>query len=279
MREAARGRRRGARATSEHVEVDGLRLRVSIEGRGRPLLLFNGIGASLELLAPFRRALHETESIAVDLPGTGSSATTTFPRTLRGLARLADALLDVLGYDRVDVLGVSWGGALAQEFTLRHPTRVRRLVLAATTAGWASVPGDPAALRVLATPRRYYSPSYFAEIAPTLYGGAVRANPRLLEDQGHLRFIRPPSVRGYVWQLAALVGWTSIFRLHRIASPTLVLAADDDPIVPLVNAELIVGRLRHGSLSVVREGGHLFLLTHAETVGPEVEAFLSSGEA
>ncbi|HTQ46437.1 MAG TPA: poly(3-hydroxyalkanoate) depolymerase [Polyangiaceae bacterium] len=277
MRESELGRSRRAHPTSELVEVDGLSLRVSIEGRGRPLLLFNGIGAALELLAPFRRALLETQTIAIDLPGTGSSATTTFPRSLRGLAGLADALLDVLGYDRVDVLGVSWGGALAQEFTLRYPWRVRRLVLVATTAGWVSVPGSPAALRVLATPRRYYSPTYFAEIAPTLYGGAVRANPRLLEDQGHLRFIRPPSVRGYVWQLAALVGWTSMFRLHRIASPTLVLAADDDPIVPLVNAELIVARLRDGRLSVVRQGGHLFLITHAETIGPEVEAFLAGG--
>jgi poly(3-hydroxyalkanoate) depolymerase len=277
MHEAQRGRGRRAHPMSEFVEVDGLTLRVSIEGRGRPLLLFNGIGAALELLTPFRRALRETQTIAVDLPGTGSSATTTVPRSLRGLAGLADALLGVLGYDRVDVLGVSWGGALAQEFTLRHPRRVRRLVLVATTAGWVSVPGSPDALRVLATPRRYYSPSYFAEIAPTLYGGAVRANPRLLEEQGHLRFIRPPSLRGYVWQLAALVGWTSIFRLHRIASPTLVMAADDDPIVPLTNAELIVGRLPDGRLSIVRQGGHLFLITHAETVGPEIEAFLAGG--
>ena len=277
MRESERGRGRRPHPSSELVEVDGVSLRISVEGRGRPLLLFNGIGAALELLAPFRQALRETQTIAVDLPGTGSSATTTFPRSLCGLAGLADALLDVLGYDRVDVLGVSWGGALAQEFTLRHPGRVRRLVLVATTAGWVSVPGSPAALRVLATPRRYYSPSYFAEIAPTLYGGAIRANPRLLEDQGHLRFIRPPSMRGYVWQLAALVGWTSMFRLHRIASPTLVLAADDDPIVPLVNAQLIVARLRDGQLSVVRQGGHLFLITHAETIGPEVEAFLADG--
>jgi poly(3-hydroxyoctanoate) depolymerase len=264
------------RPSTEFVRVSGERLRVSIEGRGRPLLLLNGIGASLELLAPFRRALRAIETIAVDLPGAGSSATPILPRSLCGIARLVASLLDVLGYERVDVLGVSWGGALAQELTLRHPSRVRRLVLAATTAGWFAVPGRLDALRILATPRRYYSPSYLAEIAPTLYGGAIRANPRLLEEQGHARFIRPPSVRGYAWQLAALAGWTSVFRLHRIRSPTLILAADDDPIVPLANGRLIASRVPGARLRVVHEGGHLFLITHAEQIAPETEDFLNA---
>src|SRR5262249_3956949 len=175
-----------------------------------------------------------TETIAFDLPGTGGSQTPLLPRTLRGLARLTCRLLDVLGYPgAIDVLGISWGGALAQEFALTCPARVRRLVLAATSTGWLSVPGSPKALCVLATPRRYYSPSYFERIAPTLYGGAIREDPGLLRRQGHLRFIHPPSLRGYLWQLVAGLGWTSLHRLHRVRTPTLVLAADDDPIIPL----------------------------------------------
>jgi len=259
----------------QHVTVGGTRLRVSIEGRGRPLLLFNGIGASLELLQPFRRELRASETIVIDMPGTGGSATTALPRRFRGLSRLADAALDVLGYGGVDVLGVSWGGALAQEFALRHPRRVRRLVLAATSTGVLSVPGGPAALWVLATPRRYTSTTYFESVAPILYGGAFREDPGLLRRQGHLRFIHPPSVRGYLWQLAAGYGWTSLFRLHRVASPTLVLAADDDPIIPLVNARILAHRLPDARLRVIPRGGHLFLITHAEAVAPVVEAFLN----
>lgn len=263
------------RLHTELVDVRGLRLRISIHGRGRPLLLLNGIGASLELLEPLRRALHDVETIGVDLPGSGRSATTIFPRSLRAHARLVDELLAVLGYGSVDVLGVSWGGALAQEVALRHPARVRKLVLAATTAGWFCVPGSAAALRVLATPRRYHSPTYFAEVAPTLYGGAARRNPRLLEEQGHLRFVRPPSVRGYLWQLAAIAGWTSVFRLPRLRAPTLVLAADDDPIVPLANARILATRIPNARLHVIHEGGHLFLVTHSEEVAPETERFLA----
>ena len=260
---------------TELVEVDGIRLRVSIRGSGRPLLLLNGIGASLELLEPFRNELRAAQTIAVDMPGSGRSAPTQLPRRLGGLARLADALLEQLGYDQVDVLGVSWGGALAQEFALRHANRVRRLVLCATSSGWISVPGDPSALWVLATPRRYYSSDYFEQIAPTLYGGAVRKNPGLLRQQGHLRFIHPPSMRGYLYQLAAVWGWSSLCRLHRVASPTLVLAADDDPIIPLVTARMMTRRLRDARLHVVEEGGHLFLLTHADTIAPIIEEFLA----
>jgi poly(3-hydroxyalkanoate) depolymerase len=258
----------------ELVDVGGVRLRVSIEGRGRPLLLLNGIGAALELLEPFRRELRATQTIAVDMPGSGGSPATLLPRSFRGLARLATRLLDVLGYDRVDVLGVSWGGGLAQELARRHPERVRRMVLAATSLGWCSVPGEPAALWVLATPRRYYSASYFDAVAPTLYGGAVRQDPSLLRRQGHMRFIHPPSARGYLWQLAAGVGWTSLCWLPRVRSPTLVLAADDDPIIPLVNARILARRLHDGHLHVVHDGGHLFLLTHAPTIAPLVEDFL-----
>ena len=260
---------------TELVEVDGLRLRVSIEGRGRPLLLLNGIGASLELLEPFRRALSATETIAVDAPGAGGSQASRLPRRLRSIAGSMVRALDVLGYDRVDVLGVSWGGALAQEFAHRHLHRVRRLVLVATSPGWLSVPGDPRALWALATPRRYYSRAYFERVAPVLYGGAARTNPRLLDEQGHLRFIRPPSVRGYLWQLLASYGWTSLPWLHTIDRPALVLAADDDPIIPLVNARMIARRLPNAHLHVVPGGGHLFLVTHAPEVARLVERFLA----
>ena len=261
---------------ADFVEVDGVRLRVSVEGtgQGRPLLLVNGIGAGLELFGPFRARLSGIETIAIDIPGTGGSPATILPRRLCGLARLLVRALDVLGFDGIDVLGVSWGGALAQELAHRHPDRVGRLVLVATSTGLISVPGRLQALLVLATPKRYYSPTYFEEVAPILYGGAARDRPELLREQGHLRFIRPPSLRGYLWQLAAGLGWTSLPWLHRLRMPVLVMAGDDDPIIPLVNARLIAWCLPNATLEVVPRGGHLFLLTHADEVAPRIAAFL-----
>jgi len=92
------GHASAARVTSpstEVVEVGGLRLRVSIHGRGRPLLLLNGLGASLELLEPFRQALEATETIAIEVPGTGRSQTTRLPRRLGAIVivRRAGCLL------------------------------------------------------------------------------------------------------------------------------------------------------------------------------------------
>ena len=265
----------GGPPTTDFIDVDGQRLRFSIHGRGRPLLLLNGIGASLELLEPLRRAFGEVETIAIDVPGTGGSAPLRFPRLLRGYADLMARALAALGYREVDVLGVSWGGALAQEFARRHLRRVRRLVLVATSPGWISLPGRPEALWALATPRRYYSREYFERVAPILYGGAARTNPQLLRDHGHLRFIRPPSVRGYVFQMLAGYGWTSLPWLHRIRRPALVIAADDDPIIPLANARLIARYLPNARLHVMPNGGHLFLVTHARETAAIVERFLA----
>jgi poly(3-hydroxyoctanoate) depolymerase len=264
----------GGAPTTGFIDVDGLRLRVSVGGSGRPLLLLNGLGASFELLEPFRRAL-EAETIAIDVPGTGGSQSLRVPLRLAGYADLVARALDVLGYGEIDVFGVSWGGALAQEFARRHLRRVRRLVLAATTPGWIAAPGRLEAIWAMATPRRYYSREYFERMAPILYGGAARTNPELLRDHGHLRFIRPPTLRGYFFQMLAVYGWTSLPWLHRIERPALVMAADDDPLVPLLNARLIARRLPNARLHVVPDGGHLFIVTHVREIAPVIERFLA----
>ena len=265
------------------VPVGGLRLRVvesgvdgGVDGAAPPLLLCNGLGASLELWEPFRTALGGWPTIAFDAPGVGASDVPRCPKTMGAIARSVVGLLDALGVVRVDALGVSWGGALAQELSRRYPDRVRRLVLAATTAGWLAVPGDPAALAVMATPLRYWSRSYFMRVAPVLYGGEIRDDPSLLRRQEWLRFTHQVTARGYAWQLLAAGGWTSLPWLHRLAQPTLVLAGDADPIVPVVNARLLAARIPDATLRVVAGGSHLFLLTRSMEMAPVVTSFLGA---
>ncbi len=146
-----------------------------------PLLLLNGIGANLELLQPFADRLDpRIETIRVDLPGTGQSPAPSIPYRPSTLARLLARLLDKLAYSAVDVLGVSLGGAIAQQFARDWPARCRRLILVSTATGAVMVPGSPSVLSKMVTPRRYSDPLHMAAIAPQIYGGLLRENPGLL---------------------------------------------------------------------------------------------------
>jgi poly(3-hydroxyoctanoate) depolymerase len=271
----ARSRKRRPDAALRFVEVDGVRLRVAVRGTGQPLLLLMGIGANLEMWAPFESALDGFQTITVDAPGTGGSSGYRWPRRMPGLARTMADLVDALGYERVDVLGVSFGGVLAQQLARTAPDRVRRLVLAATGPGLGGVPGSPAVLWRMATPRRYVQPDYFRRIAGQLYGGGARQDPDALLHGSLARFTHPPSVAGYAAQLFAITGWTSIPWLRTLRQPTLVVSGDDDPIVPLVNGRILACLLPDARLHVVPGGGHLFLLERPVETAAVVERFLT----
>jgi poly(3-hydroxyalkanoate) depolymerase len=265
--------------TIRFVDVDGIRLRTAVRGGGPPLLLVTGLGASLDLARPFERELtaRGVQTLAFDAPGIGGSTAYTLPRRMPGIARTIEAMLDALGYDRVDVLGVSLGGVVAQQLAHQAPRRVRRLVLAATGPGLGGLPGSPRVLLALATPRRYYQPDYYRRIAGRVYGGQARRDPDALLHGSPARFVERPSVRGYLGQLYAIAGWTSLPWLHRLRQPTLVLAGDDDPIVPLLNGRILVRRIPDARLHVVDGGGHLFLLERPAEMAALVTGFLEAG--
>jgi pimeloyl-ACP methyl ester carboxylesterase len=196
-----------------------------------------------------------------------------FPTTIPALARVADALLDDLGIERVDVLGYSFGGAVAQELALRSPGRLGALVLAATNCGGGSVPGDPAALAALVAPMP-------VRLLPPGRGSLLA----LSGDHGtRARFgradtawaARPPNPLGVWWQAVAIGAWTSAPWLARITTPTLVLTGADDRIVPLANARMLARRIPHATLRVVPDAGHFALLADDPgESGDAVEEFL-----
>jgi len=255
--------------------VDGQTLRVGIRPGAKarpPLLLFNGIGASIELVVPFLAALDGPEAIVFDVPGVGGSPAPRLPYRPWTLARLTAQLLDQLGYEKVDVLGVSWGGALAQQFAFQQSARCRRLVLAATSPGHLMMPGRLSVLLKMATPRRYKDPDYMRRIAGDIYGGAMRGSPELVRQ--HLRHVHWSSDYGYYLQLAAGFGWTSLPWLRLLSQPTLVLAGTDDPIVPLINGRILAGLIPDARLVTI-DDGHLFLVTSAGKSAALISQFLN----
>ena len=260
--------------SDQFIATGGQRIRVRYRpGTGVPLVLCNGIGASLEVLDPLVAALDaERPVLRFDAPGTGESPSSALPYGFPYLAWVLGRVLDRLGIGVVDILGYSWGGALAQQFAFQNPWRCRRLILVATGTGAIMVPGNPAVLRKMLTPRRFSDPAYGARIAGDLYGGSVRQRGDEVFDLMS-RQLHAGSKVGYLHQLLAGSVWTSIHALPAIRQRTLIVAGEDDPIIPMINARIMNRLLPRARLSR-HPGGHVDILLNADQIVPSIEEFL-----
>ena len=262
-----------------HIGSQELRVGIRPGGKGSeartPLLLCNGIGANLELVGPFAKELDEVECLIFDVPGAGKSPPPKMPYRLFSISNLAIKLLDRLGYEgQVDVLGVSWGGGLAQQLAFQYPQRVRRLILAATAMGGGTmVPGKPKVLTKMVSPKRYSDKGYMHSIAPDIYGGKLRSDPEAVKL--FTNNARGGDPTGYKYQILAMLGWTSLPWLWRMTQPTLIMAGNDDPLIPLINARLHASLMPNARLHIV-DDGHLFLLTSADVAAPVIREFLAA---
>ena len=256
-------------------DVDGILLRTAYwkapEDNGElPLLFFNGIGANLELTLGLGDMFPGREIITFDVPGVGLSPVTQWPYRHWMLARWVRKLIDRYGIDVVDVMGVSWGGALAQQFSFQYRSRVSRLILCATSSGMTMIPGKPASLSKMVDTRRYTDPEFMRENFAKLYGDAAD------ESAGsHVDGLLPPDPKGYVYQLLAFAGWSSLPFIRFLKMPTLVMMGDKDSIVPLVNGQILTWALPDARLHVVEGGGHLFLVTRAAETARVINEFLN----
>jgi pimeloyl-ACP methyl ester carboxylesterase len=258
------------------ARVDGHLLRVSVRGDGPPILLIMGLGGNIEMWDPLEREHHTQgfQTIAYDASGTGNSPPRLLPLRPHGLARQAAHLLDTLGLPDAHVIGVSFGGGVAQELAVRNPHRVRRLVPASTACGLGSVPGNPVALGLLATPLRYYSPRFLQATAGRMYGPVDDPDGRVMHQQVQARRSRPPTLWGYASQLYAIAGWSSLPWLHRIAAPTLVVTGTRDPSVPPINARILGARIPDATVHVVPDSGQLLLMDRATESAGLISRFL-----
>ncbi|MFN7179210.1 alpha/beta fold hydrolase [Hyphomonas sp.] len=235
-----------------------------------PMLFFNGIGANLELTQSLGDMFPDREILTFDVPGVGLSPVTQWPYRHWMLARWTRKLLDMYGLETVDVMGVSWGGALAQQFSFQYRSRVRRLILCATSSGMTMIPGRPASLSRMVDTRRYTDPEFMRENFATLYGD-------MADDSAgrHIDGLLPPDPKGYLYQLLAFAGWSSLPFIRFLRMPTLVLMGDKDSIVPLVNGQILNWALPDSRLHVIEGGGHLFLVTRAEETAKVIRGFLA----
>ncbi len=232
------------------LRLGNRRVRVATSGDGPALLLLNGIGAPVEMWQPLLPQLGHVRAIAFDAPGSGRTASGSWPLTMRGHAQLALDVLDALDCPRAAVLGFSFGGLVAQELAFSARARVERLVLASTSYGWGSLPGSLPALLGLGSPDRFPSTPYMAHRDP-------------IADR-----------RGRFFQAATAVSWSSAWWLWQVRQPALVVTGDLDTVVPAVNSFLLAALLPAARLHVVRGGGHLCILEQASELGAMLRDFL-----
>lgn len=260
------------------VAANGIEIYYERRGSGPPLLFLNGSGATLATTGPLLDPYAERfDVVAHDQRGLGRTSVPPGPYEMADYAADAAALLDHVGWDRCRVVGVSFGGMVAQELAVTWPERVERLALVCTSPGGA-FPSYP--LHEL----EEQSPEGLAAIGATLLDTRFSAEwlathdaDRALAELVAQRRASPSTGearRGEREQLGARSRHDVVDRLGRITCPTLVAAGRYDGIAPLANAEAIAARVPNASLRVY-EGGHMFFVQDP-TAMPEILAFLAS---
>lgn len=259
---------------------DGVRLAYEVRGKGDTLLFIQGLGYDRNGFGPLPHLLAEDFRVVVyDNRGVGDSDVPEGPYSVAQLAADALAVLDAVGAESAYVLGVSLGGFIAQELTLAHPERVRKLVLCSTAAG-SVPPSYPMpqrgvdAFTQFPTMEREAGLRYMVENSLGDHG--VQKRPELVEEIYRYRLERAPTLAG--WQAQAYAGATfdAYERIPAIAAPTLVLQGGDDTVIDPRNAELLVERIPGARLHLVPERGHLMIWEEGEMLAPVVREFLRS---
>jgi pimeloyl-ACP methyl ester carboxylesterase len=261
-----------------HVEVRDAKLYYESHGEGEPLVLIPGFLNGLWLW--FRQApefAREFRTIVFDPRGLGrSTGLGDAPPSIRGLADDVAALLSALGIERAHVLGASFGGFVAQEFALSHPSRLDRLVLCCTsfggvrhvvpTAATLQAMASAEGLNTEARARRNLLPAFARKFAAE--------RPDEVEEVIRLRLAHPVEDSTHLWQLQAAASFDAGSRIQGVGAPTLVVTGDEDAIVPAENSRNLAALVPRASLLVYEGAGHMVFVERAEEFNRAVTEFL-----
>ena len=224
-----------------------------------PVVFINGLGGSQAAFALQHRALGVDHRILTfDHRGLGGSPLPDEPVTMGTYAADLVALLDELGLDRADFVGLSFGGRVLMELLLGWPERVATAALCCTSAGGPDhVPGDPAAYAALQRVEALTEADWSEVLLPALFGSAFRARyPRRLRSMVTWRMRHPARPEGVRRQWEALARFDASARLEQVRTATLVLHGSDDRLSPLSNAEALADLIPGAELAVLDGVGH-----------------------
>jgi 3-oxoadipate enol-lactonase len=259
------------------TRVNGINLAYYVSGHGAPVLMIQGLGGrAADWGSVPARLAPRFEVVTFDNRGTGKSDKPDTEYCLDVMADEAAAVLRAAGHERAHVVGLSMGGMIAQLFALRHPQRVRKLVLLSTTPGAShTVPPTPAAMAALIpdmtqAPEQLVLNAMRAIAAP----GFADAHPEVLNDIVHTAMQAPTPQFVFMRQMSAIMASDRYADLPTIDAPTLVIHGDADPLVPYANAELLAERIPDARLVTLRGCGHLAMWEQPEELARVLLDFL-----
>jgi len=260
------------------AHVNGVDLAYQLHGSGPRVLLANGSGTTMESMQALISILDDgLELLTFDYRGLGASGPAPAPYDTATCAADTIGLLDHVGWDTTRVIGVSFGGMVAQELAVTVPDRVERLALLCTSPGGAGGSSYPLhELEVLDVPARAAARS---QLLDTRFDAAwLEAHPH---DQALVAMLdrrdaaEDPTVEaGRRAQLEARRGHDVWDRLGVIACPTLVACGRFDPIAPMANSERLASRIPGAELRAY-DGGHAFFAQDRAAL-PDIRAFLTA---
>ena len=268
-------------ASFSMIGVAGRRLRIgqwhtqtpargkSAAPAARPLVILGGIGMNMEMLEPIASRLPDRRVLSFDMPGIGGSPDPIFPYTIPHMALTLATLLDRLRIETVDLLGISWGGAVVQQFAFQHRARTGKLVLAATSAGGTMIPGNPSMLSQMLDPMEYSVEKTLRRNLAMFYNGGGA-------DRISLNAATAPSPLGWTCQLGAFAGWSSAPFLPLLGMPVMIMADADDQLIPPANAHFLHNAIPHSRLEMTEGGGHLFMLAQPDPFIERLGGFLDA---
>jgi 3-oxoadipate enol-lactonase len=257
-----------------YAESDGARIYWEEHGKGEPVLLIMGLGATLDLWHRFLPSLSASHrAILFDNRGVGRSAVPDPPYSIPQMADDTVAVLDAAAVDTAHVVGASMGGVIAQEFALRHPNRVRSLVLACTACGGPeAVAAGPEILAALARRATMTPEEGIRALIPFIYHPTT---PRdRVEEDLEIRLRHYPSAKGYLAQLQAVLGYETYARLGAIRVSTLVLHGEDDRLVPAANGRDLARRITGARLDLIPSASHILFSDQPDAVNRATLEFL-----
>jgi len=251
------------------VQVGDVNLNYDLHGKGEPLLMIMGLGASSaawdpELVEDLARTFRV---ITFDNRGTGQSDKPDAPYSIEMFADDAAGLLKKLEVPRAHIFGVSMGGMIAQEFALRHPAQTATLTLGCTTAGGThSVPPPPESLKVLTAPREGVSPEEVIRRGwPLGYTAKYIAGNRASLEASIPRLLKHPTPPfAFQRQLEGTYTLKTFDRLPQIKAPTLVITGAEDVLIPAKNSEIIAAQIPGSKLHLIKDAGHAFWVRRDE---------------